>query len=314
MLRPWDSASPIAVRNIVIEDTEMLRNRRHGASIDRANGVRFVRCRMDANGTNLVDGLDVNDGNSGDMAFGEYYGNGVDVEEYLPEHGSMNIWFIDCQAINNAREGILILRRGDATLDTSFGRYFIDGGRYNKGIHSISGASIQITPISASPDGAVFGMIYVLGAFLGDGSFTLRGGSALVQGVTSSASTVVLALEHSLITTDALKTYAAPSGVISHMVASLGRYTLGSDAFEPPTDGDVSIGTSSRRFKEIYSNDIRVGPSGVTPPVWTSGMGSPEGVVSGRAGSLYVDLSGGPGAVLYVKESGFNTNTGWVAK
>jgi hypothetical protein len=40
----------------------------------------------------------------------------------------------------------------------------------------------------------------------------------------------------------------------------------------------------------------------------------PNGKLSGRPGDLYVSLSGGTGSTLWVKESGLNTRTGWVAK
>jgi len=45
----------------------------------------------------------------------------------------------------------------------------------------------------------------------------------------------------------------------------------------------------------------------------TYGTGSPEGVVTASAGSLYTNWSGGAGTTLYVKESGTG-NTGWVGK
>lgn len=44
------------------------------------------------------------------------------------------------------------------------------------------------------------------------------------------------------------------------------------------------------------------------------GTGSPNGVVTGDIGNLYINTSGGAGTTLYVKESGTATNTGWVAK
>lgn len=50
-----------------------------------------------------------------------------------------------------------------------------------------------------------------------------------------------------------------------------------------------------------------------TGPVWSSGSGSPEGVVTGVVGSLYSRTDGGAATTLYVKESGAG-NTGWVAK
>lgn len=46
---------------------------------------------------------------------------------------------------------------------------------------------------------------------------------------------------------------------------------------------------------------------------WTSGVGSPQNVVTAPPGSLYTNTSGGAGTTLYVKESGTG-NTGWVAK
>lgn len=44
------------------------------------------------------------------------------------------------------------------------------------------------------------------------------------------------------------------------------------------------------------------------------GAGSPEGVVSGCVGMLFVRSDGGANSTLYVKESGAWTTTGWVAK
>ena len=46
----------------------------------------------------------------------------------------------------------------------------------------------------------------------------------------------------------------------------------------------------------------------------SQGTGAPNGVVTGSVGALYLRLDGGAATTLYVKESGANTNTGWVAK
>lgn len=48
-------------------------------------------------------------------------------------------------------------------------------------------------------------------------------------------------------------------------------------------------------------------------PQWFSGTGSPETVLTAPIGSLYVNVSGGAGTTLYVKESG-SLATGWAAK
>ena len=60
-----------------------------------------------------------------------------------------------------------------------------------------------------------------------------------------------------------------------------------------------------------FANQIRVG--GTAGPLWRSGTGSPEGVVTAPVGSLYTRTDGGAGTTLYVKESGAG-NTGWIAK
>lgn len=45
-----------------------------------------------------------------------------------------------------------------------------------------------------------------------------------------------------------------------------------------------------------------------------SGYGTPENAITAKIGSIYKRLDGGASTTLYVKESGANTNTGWVAK
>lgn len=45
----------------------------------------------------------------------------------------------------------------------------------------------------------------------------------------------------------------------------------------------------------------------------SSGTGSPESVVTGAVGSLYLRTDGGASTTLYIKESGTG-NTGWAAK
>jgi len=65
--------------------------------------------------------------------------------------------------------------------------------------------------------------------------------------------------------------------------------------------GNLVIGTSGKCF---------VLPGGIT---WTSGAGSPEGVVTAPVGSLYSRSDGGLLTSLYVKQSG-SGNTGWAGK
>ena len=60
--------------------------------------------------------------------------------------------------------------------------------------------------------------------------------------------------------------------------------------------------------------DLGFGSTDTLTPVSLSyGYGSPEGIISANAGSLYTNLDGGASLTLYVKESG-SSDTGWIAK
>jgi hypothetical protein len=67
--------------------------------------------------------------------------------------------------------------------------------------------------------------------------------------------------------------------------------------------GTANISTSAQSPKFIVTTSV----------FWSSGTGSPEGVLTANIGSLYSRTDGGANTTLYVKESGTG-NTGWVAK
>jgi hypothetical protein len=73
-----------------------------------------------------------------------------------------------------------------------------------------------------------------------------------------------------------------------------------------------STGTTTRTAIER----VRISSAGIQlngGPIWASGTGSPEGVVTAGIGSIYSRTDGGASTSLYVKESGAG-NTGWTAK
>jgi len=63
-------------------------------------------------------------------------------------------------------------------------------------------------------------------------------------------------------------------------------------------------------LKEFFVSQFRLGST--TGPIFVSGTGSPEGVVTAPVGSEYKRIDGGVGTTMYSKETG-SGNTGWVA-
>jgi hypothetical protein len=48
--------------------------------------------------------------------------------------------------------------------------------------------------------------------------------------------------------------------------------------------------------------------------LWSDALGSPEGRLVGNPCHIFIRGDGGPGTIVYVKESGVGTNTGWVQR
>ena len=83
-----------------------------------------------------------------------------------------------------------------------------------------------------------------------------------------------------------------------------------SNTVRPGGDASVNFGRSDRRWLVNYTKEIRPGTGTAK---WTSGVGSPEGVLTAVVGSMYTREDGGASTTLYIKESG-SGNTGWIAK
>jgi hypothetical protein len=86
----------------------------------------------------------------------------------------------------------------------------------------------------------------------------------------------------------------------------------GSSVIILSTSAAGSTGTTTRAATER----VRISSAGIqinSGPIWASGTGSPEGVVTAGIGSIYLRTDGGASTSLYVKESGTG-NTGWTAK
>ncbi len=93
-------------------------------------------------------------------------------------------------------------------------------------------------------------------------------------------------------------------------VGGTSRIQVNTADFRPVTDIAVSNGLVNRRWSHTYSSSFWPG-AGLAR--WTSGGGSPEGVLTAVVGALWTRTDGGAATTFYVKESGAG-NTGWVAK
>ena len=89
-----------------------------------------------------------------------------------------------------------------------------------------------------------------------------------------------------------------------------GLVRMFSSTMRAVTDNVMTLGTAAVRWASVFANQFRPGNG---TAIWTSGSGSPEGVLTAPVGSLYTRTDGGASTTLYVKESGAG-NTGWVAK
>jgi hypothetical protein len=93
---------------------------------------------------------------------------------------------------------------------------------------------------------------------------------------------------------------------------TLGIETLGvkTKSVVPNVDLTFELGGAANRWNNVWTQAITLN-TGVS---FTSGTGSPEGVVSAFVGSVYLNISGGAATTLYIKTSGGAGNTGWTAK
>ncbi len=100
------------------------------------------------------------------------------------------------------------------------------------------------------------------------------------------------------------------SAAATAYIGAIGSTKMGSfGAWFPGADNTYALGDSSLRWTNVYGTNLRPGAG---TAIWTSGTGSPEGVVTAPVGSLFTRTDGGADTTLYRKESGTG-NTGWAA-
>jgi hypothetical protein len=110
---------------------------------------------------------------------------------------------------------------------------------------------------------------------------------------------------------DAAAVWAMRNGANAH---TLRIYEMDSGANDEYLEISAASGTNLIRPQATGTGTASVVRYHTTTSVfWTSGSGTPEGVVTAPVGSLFTRTDGGAATTLYVKESGTGS-TGWVAK
>lgn len=114
--------------------------------------------------------------------------------------------------------------------------------------------------------------------------------------------------------TGAMFLLAQDAGAIQLGTSGAVRWEVSSSGTLRPSSTYTSadVGDPNRRVS-LWPKAIDLSAAGASGLRITSGSGDPEGVVSGKVGSMYLRADGGVGSTLYVKESGAGS-TGWVAK
>lgn len=116
------------------------------------------------------------------------------------------------------------------------------------------------------------------------------------------------------------------NATVSTVFSPNGGVTIGGQTFDSPINGlvvkgNVGIGTTIAPTNklEVIGNTVLTGDVTANKYItnvstfWSSGVGSPEGVLTAPIGSMYTRTDGGTNTTLYIKENGAG-NTGWIAK
>ena len=87
------------------------------------------------------------------------------------------------------------------------------------------------------------------------------------------------------------------------------NFNITDGSLNPDANNSQNCGSTGSRWQNVKAYKFNVDGE----VIWTSGAGTPEGVVTAPVGSLFSRTDGGAGTSLYVKETGVGA-TGWVAK
>lgn len=94
-------------------------------------------------------------------------------------------------------------------------------------------------------------------------------------------------------------------------IAGVPLWEFGPSSFGPFTDNNLNLGTGPKRIMSAHiGTSIKLGTS-THPAVIQAGGGNPETVITGNPGDIFVRTNGSAGNIVYVKETGVATTSGW---
>ena len=134
-------------------------NRRHGVSADSVTDLALEDCQLNGNGLN-ADGS-ITPGASGDGSMGAImpgagglYGNGIDMEEYNLKTYMGRVKLVRCEALGNAKSGILAYAGSMLASDPNFMTrkgFSFSGCTSDAGVSAASdGVSLSLTPVASN--------------------------------------------------------------------------------------------------------------------------------------------------------------------
>jgi hypothetical protein len=177
-------------------------------------------------------------------------------------------------------------------------------------------------PLTFSPRSLMTGAPYAVGPWFHDDSLSIFCESNVGIGSTAPAQRLTIANQGNL-AIDLVNEAQPPNSRRWH-IASVGggmrfrsmaddETTVQAEALSLLRNGNVGVGAIVPTEKLEVAGNVKASQFKLGSVTIRAGVGSPEGIVIGSVGDLFLRSDGGQGTVFYVKESGIG-NIGWVAK
>lgn len=220
---------------------------------------------------------------------------------YNPTTDTPTSWGFDCVNLGTYVGSVGFNQRGSfyygfKSADCNQAGYFISNRTVDPAFGFLSEAEHSSGPFAWRPVGVQ--------------TFYINNTGSIEMGSVGAAATIFIDFHSggSDVDYDSRISSAGGTGVAGNGTLS---YTATTHAFNnvvrPTADNTKNLGDASFRWAAVYGTTYYTGAGTL---LFTSGSGTPEGVVTAPVGSLYQRSDGGFSTTLYTKDSGAG-NTGW---